>query len=79
MKLLLDTHLLLWSCMADQPGLERKVSTEFTGFVEDIENELYYSAVSVWEVAIKQSRGRTDFQVDPHTFRRESPGEPNRA
>ncbi len=71
MKLLFDTHLLLWACMADQIGMERQVSAASVALMEDDENELYYSAVSVWEVAIKHSQGRTDFQVDPHVFRRE--------
>lgn len=34
------------------------------------ENELIFSAASLWEVAIKHSLGRTDFVVDPRMLRR---------
>ncbi len=70
-KLLFDTHLLLWTCMADRLSLHRQICAESIALMDDAENELFYSAVNVWEVAIKHSQGRADFQVDPHLFRRE--------
>ena len=33
-------------------------------------NELYFSAASVWEVAIKSTLGRKDFRADPRQLRR---------
>jgi PIN domain nuclease of toxin-antitoxin system len=65
MKLLLDTHLLLWA--AGQP---ERLSSAATLEIENRENELLFSPVSLWEVAIKRRLGREDFQVDPRLLRR---------
>jgi PIN domain nuclease of toxin-antitoxin system len=65
MKILLDTHLLIWT-MADSgrlPAAAREM-------LEESENELLFSAVSIWEIAIKYQRNRPDFTVEPHLFRR---------
>ncbi len=65
MKLLLDTHLLLWA--AGEPNrLSRKART----LIGNPENELLFSAASLWEVAIKRGLGRSDFQVDARLLRR---------
>ena len=37
---------------------------------DDPGNELFFSVVNVWEVAIKRGLGRRDFQVDPGVLRR---------
>ena len=65
MKLLLDTHLLLWA--AGQPGL---LSLAARQLLEDPRHELTFSSASLWEVAIKDGLGRSDFQVDPRLLRR---------
>ena len=65
MKLLLDTHLLLWA--AGQPEHLSKQAQTLLG---DPQNELMFSAASLWEVAIKSGLGRTDFQVDARVLRR---------
>jgi PIN domain nuclease of toxin-antitoxin system len=65
MKLILDTHLLLWS--AREPG---KLSRSAAALLSDPENELIFSTVSVWEAAIKSSLGKKDFQTDPRLLRR---------
>ena len=65
MKLLLDTHVLLWSA-----GTPDKLSSDALALIEDENNELLYSAASLWEIAIKNSLGRADFQVDPRILRR---------
>ena len=65
MKLLLDTHLLLWA--AGSPG---QLSVDARHLLEDRDNELFFSVVSLWEVVIKQGLGRIDFQVDAHLLRR---------
>lgn len=65
MKLLLDTHLLLWA--AAQP---ERLSSAVRVLLENPEHELFFSAASVWEVAIKAGLGRTDFQVEPSVLRR---------
>lgn len=65
MKLLLDTHLLLWA--ADQQG---RLSADAVGLISDPANELFFSAASLWEIAIKQGLGRADFKVDARLLRR---------
>lgn len=65
MKLLLDTHLLLW--LAATP---EKLSKPVRKLIEDQQNELFFSAASIWEVAIKQNLGREDFIADAHLLRR---------
>ena len=65
MKLLLDTHLLIWAASGE--GLSAKA----VQLIDDPGNELLFSAASIWEVAIKTSLGRPDFQLDPGVFRRE--------
>jgi PIN domain nuclease of toxin-antitoxin system len=64
-KLLLDTHLLLWA--AGQP---EQLSTAARELLDDPQNELMFSAASLWEVAIKRGLGRSDFRVDPRILRR---------
>ena len=65
MKILLDTHLLLW--IADAP---ERLSPEAREIIEDPENEPLFSAASLWEIAIKSGLGREDFEVDPRLLRR---------
>ena len=65
MKLLLDTHLLLWA--AGQPN---RLSAAVVKLIDNPANELLFSAGSIWEVAIKRGLGRNDFQVDPRLLRR---------
>lgn len=66
MKVLLDTHLLLWTSVRPEllPDAARRL-------LEDRDSELFFSVVNVWEVAIKRALGRPDFQVDPGVLRRE--------
>ncbi len=59
MKLLLDTHLLLWA--ASDP---RRLPKAARLLLQDTANELLFSAASLWEIAIKNSLGRADFRVD---------------
>lgn len=65
MKLLLDTHLLLWA--AAEP---EKLSLAALAEIEAADNDLLFSAASLWEVAIKRGLGRADFTVDPRLLRR---------
>jgi PIN domain nuclease of toxin-antitoxin system len=64
-KLLLDTHLLLWAA-----GEPERLPLAALGEIENPENELLFSAASLWEIAIKRGLGRNDFQVDPRLLRR---------
>jgi PIN domain nuclease of toxin-antitoxin system len=65
MKLLLDTHVLLWAA-----GSPEQLPPEARALLEDPDNELVFSAASLWEITIKRSLGRPDFQVDARVLRR---------
>lgn len=65
MKLLLDTHLLLWAS-----GQPERLSPAARALLEDEQNALLFSAASLWEITIKSDLGRDDFQVDPRLLRR---------
>ncbi len=65
MKILLDTHLLLWA--AGQPD---RLPDAAVRLIDNPSNQMLFSAASVWEVAIKRGLGRKDFQVDPRLLRR---------
>ena len=65
MKLLLDTHLLLWVA-----ANARQLSRSVIALIETRENELWFSAASLWEIVIKRGLDRSDFRVDPRLLRR---------
>src|SRR5215469_12147782 len=65
MRLLLDTHLLLWSSVRPEL-LSRSAQT----ILVNQDNELVFGVASIWEIAIKHSRGHADFRIEPGAFRR---------
>ena len=65
MKVLLDTHVLLWAA-----GVPERLPDDARALIEDTGTELVFSAASLWEVAIKNGLGRADFSVDPRLLRR---------
>lgn len=65
MKLLLDTHLLLWAA-----GEPKKLPAAARRLISDKRHSLCFSAASLWEIAIKRSLGRDDFRADPGVLRR---------
>jgi PIN domain nuclease of toxin-antitoxin system len=64
-KLLLDTHLLIWAAEDSE-----EIPAGAQALIEAAENELYFSVASLWEIAIKRSLNRSDFQVDVRLLRR---------
>lgn len=66
MKLLLDTHLLLWA--AGQP---ERLPPAARKLLRNPRHELFFSAASLWEIAIKNTIGRSDFRADPRELRRQ--------
>lgn len=48
MKLLLDTHIILWT-LDDNP----KLTVQTRNLIMDVQNDIYYSEASVWETSIK--------------------------
>ena len=65
MKLLLDTHVLLWA--ANDP---QRLSETTRALLLEPDNALFFSVVNLWEIVIKRGLGRSDFIVDPHRLRR---------
>lgn len=59
MKLLLDTHVILWA--AAEPG---RLSSETIERLESGENELWFSPISVWETIILAEKGRIVLEGD---------------
>ena len=59
MRLLLDTHLLIWA--ASEPA---RLPAKARMLMKDETNQLFFSAASIWEIAIKASYKRPDFVVD---------------
>jgi PIN domain nuclease of toxin-antitoxin system len=60
-KLLIDTHLLLWAAGDMLPH-------KAIPFFANEDNELLFSSASIWELIIKKGLNRPDFQVDPFAF-----------
>ncbi|NJL91488.1 MAG: type II toxin-antitoxin system VapC family toxin [Coleofasciculaceae cyanobacterium SM2_1_6] len=53
MELLLDTHVLIWFFSGDE-----KLSDNAKNLIEDVDNIKYIGVASIWEMAIKQSKGK---------------------
>jgi PIN domain nuclease of toxin-antitoxin system len=60
MKTLLDTQILLWS-LREPDRIPKRICAELA----DRSREVFFSAASIWEIGIKASLGRSDFQVKP--------------
>lgn len=63
--MLLDSHLLIWlSAASDRlPDIVRQT-------VENTNNELFFSAASIWELSIKESTGRARIELPPALLHR---------
>lgn len=59
MRLLLDSHVLLWWASGDA-----QLGTGAVGQIDDPDNEVFLSAASVWELGIKAAAGRLDLPHD---------------
>jgi len=64
LNILLDTHLLLW--IASEPD---RVPDAVLQRILDDRVTAWFSAASIWEVAIKSGQGRPDFHLDTAQFR----------
>ncbi len=65
MRLLLDTHILLWAV-----GLPEHRTEQVASLIDDPATQPIFSAASIWEIAIKSPLGRGDPVPDPHQLRR---------
>ena len=53
--LMLDTHVLLWAI-----GNSDKLSPQIAEQISDKKNEVFVSAISLWEIVLKQSTGKLE-------------------
>ena len=65
MRLLLDTHLLVWAM-----GSPERLSVALAAMLQDPANTPVFSVASLWELVIKQGLGKPDFRVEPALLRR---------
>lgn len=65
MKVLLDTHILLWAARTPD-----RLSVDALAIIEAADTELVFSVASLWEIVIKAGLGRADFQFDARVLRR---------
>lgn len=63
MRALLDTHVFLWWILDDP-----RLSSRARRVIADGRNELFFSAASGWEIAIKAQLGRITLPEDPERF-----------
>jgi PIN domain nuclease of toxin-antitoxin system len=62
MRILLDTHIFLWFISGDT-----QLPTDVRDSIRDPSNEVYLSAVSVWEVIVKYQLGKLPLPEPPET------------
>lgn len=60
MKLLLDTHILVWAMVGSE-----KLSGRARRLLTDGANEFHFSAASLWEIALKHARAPASIPVTP--------------
>ena len=64
MNLLLDTHAILWALADDQTKLTERALTE----ILSPSNQIFVSLASAWELAIKISNGKLQFEDGAENF-----------
>jgi PIN domain nuclease of toxin-antitoxin system len=64
MRLLLDTHLLIWAS-----GASQKLPPTAADLLSDVQSQLFFSAASLWEITIKFALGKPDFNMNPVDLR----------
>ena len=64
MNYLVDTHLLIWLSM-----VSHRLGPEARAILEDPDNTIHFSAISILEVAIKQQLGKPDFDAEASVLR----------
>lgn len=64
MRLLLDTHVLLWALFTPH-----RLPAAAADALEAQENTIFFSAVNIWEIAIKRALDRPDFTAEPDRIR----------
>jgi PIN domain nuclease of toxin-antitoxin system len=67
MRVLTDTHILLWALL--RPA---RLDAACREVLESPEHQVFFSAVNIWEIAIKRALDRPDFDVEPDAVHRAS-------
>jgi PIN domain nuclease of toxin-antitoxin system len=62
-RFLLDTHIFLWYIPADS-----RLPASFQAAIQDSSNDVYLSAVSVWEAVIKHNLGKLSLPRTPAEY-----------
>ena len=60
MRILLDTHILMWAV-----GRSGRLDRETFDALSEPENDVLFSAVNIWEIAIKSALRRPEFTTNP--------------
>jgi PIN domain nuclease of toxin-antitoxin system len=63
LRALLDTHTFIWAATED-----RRISSAALDLIADGSNQLVFSVVSGWEIAIKFAAGRLDLPDEPRSY-----------
>ncbi len=64
MRLLLDTHVLLWVVNTPQ-----RLPAAAHAMIASLDNAVYFSVVNLWEITLKAQLQRADFSVDARALR----------
>jgi PIN domain nuclease of toxin-antitoxin system len=67
MRILLDTHVLIWAL-----AKPRRLSTTARDSIADTQNDVLFSAASIWEIAIKFRLGRIELSDTPYGIAKEA-------
>ena len=63
MRVLLDTHVLLWALITP-----KRLGKDARAAIESPDNDILFSAASIWEIAIKSALKRSDFRIAPEAI-----------
>ena len=63
MKYLLDTHIWLWSLLAPE-----KIKDSIAQVLENKENELFISPITIWETLVLAEKGRIELTPSPNEW-----------
>jgi PIN domain nuclease of toxin-antitoxin system len=63
MRILLDTHIFLWFISGDT-----QLSADVRDAIRDPDNEVYLSAISVWEILVKYQLGKLPLPEYPEIY-----------
>ncbi len=67
MRILLDTHILLWTISTPE-----RLDPQARAAILSADNDVLFSAASIWEIAIKAGLRRADFLADPGVVTQEA-------